>query len=87
MVDGQKNSHATSYDNYLNSLPDIDSVKDNDNNNIGGYDLKENLMLCWTGDLVSLKQFIEANFDLNGKWKSPGDKRRNKKKLHFQRCW
>ena len=53
-------------------------------------------MLCWTGDLTSLKQFIEANFDLNGKWKSPGDERksysdgkttitwwRNKKKLHF----
>ena len=77
MADGHKNSRATSYDNSLNLLADIDSVKDNDNNNISCYDLTENLMLCWTGDLTSLKQFIEANFDLNGKWKSPGDEQKS----------
>ena len=53
-------------------------------------------MSCWTGDLVTLKQFIEPSFNLHGKWKSPGDERtsfsdgkttitwwRNKKMLHF----
>ena len=96
MADGHKNLRSISDDIFPNSLTDIDSIKANNGNYVSYNDLKENLMLCWTGDLVSLKQFIEASFDLNGKWKSPGDERKsysdgettitwwkNKKKLHF----
>ena len=35
------------------------------------------LKLSWTGDLESLKLFVETYIDFNGTWKSPGDERKS----------
>ena len=41
MADGHTKLRAASYDNSLNSLADINSVKDNTDNNIDSYDLRK----------------------------------------------
>ena len=35
-----------------------------------------NLKLSWTGDLASLKTFVEENLNLQGTWSSPGGEKK-----------
>ena len=35
-----------------------------------------NLKLSWTGDLASLKTFVEDNLNLQGTWSSPGGEKK-----------
>ena len=48
------------------------SITDTNYNNI-----KDNLKLSWTGNLESLKYFIEKDIKFNGTWKSPGNERKS----------
>ena len=72
-------SSISSSINYSTQISqgDIDSKQSACVNNDKRNELNVNLKLCWTGDLESLKLFIETNIDFNGIWKSPGDERKS----------
>ena len=56
---------------------DTDFMRLNSDNNAQCNELNANLKLSWTGDLDSLKLFVEKYIDFNGTWKSPGDERKS----------
>ena len=61
----------------VTSQGDTDFMRLNKDNNAQCDELNANLELSWTGDLESLKLFVETYIDFNGTWKSPGDERKS----------
>ena len=55
---------------------DSDTRQLTNNTKYNNCDPNRNLNLSWTGDFSSFKQFIEANVNIRGVWRSPGDERK-----------
>ena len=55
---------------------DTDTRQLTNNTKYNHCDPNRNLNLSWTGDFSSFKQFIEANVNIRGVWRSPGDERK-----------
>ena len=55
---------------------DTDTRQLTNNTKYNNCDPNRNLNLSWTGDFSSFKQFIEANVNIRGVWRSPGDERK-----------
>ena len=80
MAEGHNISSTNLNENFQNSASSKSnsvqiqptSINDTKYNNIN-----DNLKLSWTGNLESLKYFIEKDINFNGTWKSPGGERKS----------